>query len=127
MTNGSSIFALVAAVCCAALAPAAVIRKSRSFAAWSFAVGMMLFSLESVFAGLGLREGPVEVVVFWQTLVLLTKSFLPAVWLAFSLTYSRANWESILKRSGLLIGAAFLIPVILLPGLQHPVVTVVAF
>jgi putative PEP-CTERM system histidine kinase len=127
MMNGSSILAFAAAFCCAVLAPTAVIRKWRSFAAWSFAVGMVLFSLESVFAGLSLKEGPIEVVVFWQTLVLVTKSFLPGVWLAFSLTYSRANWGKILRETGALVVATFLIPLVLLPALRNPMVSVVAF
>jgi len=123
----STVLAFAAAFFCALLAPAAVIRKRRSFASWSFAIGMTLFALESVFAAMSLKAGLPEEIGFWQTLVLITKTLLPGVWLAFSLTYSRANYGEFLSRAKLLIVAAFCIPLFLLPALQGPIIGVAAY
>lgn len=127
MTDADSILAFAAGLFCALVAPAAVIRKRRSFASWSFAIGMALFALESVFAGMSLKATLPEDIVFWQALVLITKTLLPGVWLAFSLTYSRANYREFLSRSKLLIAGAFCLPLFLLPGLQHSIVGVAAY
>jgi putative PEP-CTERM system histidine kinase len=127
MMNGSSILAFAAALLCLLLAPAAVIRKHRSFASWSFSVGMILFALECVFGGLSLQASSMDDVGFWQTLVLVTKSVLPGVWLAFSLTYSRANYREFLTRAKLLVLGAFCIPLFTLPALSHPIIGVAAY
>ncbi len=53
-----------------------------------------------------------ESAAFWEALVLVAKSFLPAIWLTFSLTYSRANYRDFLVRSRWLVIGAALIPVL---------------
>ena len=57
------------------------------------------------------RCGRPEKAVFSVALTLLAKSFLPAFWLCFSLTYSRGNARELPVRSRLLVLAALLIPV----------------
>jgi putative PEP-CTERM system histidine kinase len=88
---------------------------------------MVLFALESVFSGMCLGASSIDEVGFWQTLVLATKSLLPGVWLAFSLTYSRANYREFLARGKSLIFAAFCIPLLLVPALRHPIIGVAAY
>src|SRR5690242_5252470 len=127
MTNGNSILAFAAALFCALLAPAAVTRKRRSFASWSFAIGMSLFALECVFNGMSLKSASIDEIGFWQTLALLVKSVLPGVWLAFSLTYSRANYREFLTGSRLLLIAAGCIPLLLLPALRQPIIGVAVY
>ena len=125
--NGSAILAFAAALSCAVLAPAAIIRKRRSFASWSFAIGMALFGLESVFAAMSLKTTLPQEIGFWQGLVLIIKTLLPGVWFIFSLTYSRANYQEFLRRSKLLIIAVFCIPLFLLPALDHAIIRVGAY
>ncbi|MBO0696441.1 MAG: PEP-CTERM system histidine kinase PrsK, partial [Verrucomicrobia bacterium] len=64
---------------------------------------------------------------FWETLSLIAKSFLPGVWLIFSLTYSRANHRDFLVRSRWLVIGAFLIPLLSLAALQSSFFYVVAY
>jgi putative PEP-CTERM system histidine kinase len=72
---------------------------------------MLTFALESLFGAIWHDALIREKAAFWETLSLVTKSFLPGIWLCFSLTYSRGNSRELPARSRLLILAAFLIPV----------------
>jgi putative PEP-CTERM system histidine kinase len=103
----------------AALAAAATRLKQRSLATWCFSAGMLVFALESLFGAIGSNALLPEGAAFWETLCLVTKSFLPGVWLAFSLTYSRANYRDFLVRSRWLVIGAFLIPVLSLAALYR--------
>ena len=103
----------------AALAAAAACRTQRSLATWSFSAGMLVFALESLFGAIGSNALLPEKAAFWETLCLATKSFLPGVWLTFSLTYSRANYRDFLVRSRWLVIGAFLIPVLSLAALYR--------
>ena len=89
----NSVLALAAAMFSAALAVAAACRKQRSLATWCFSVGMLTFALESLFGAIANDALLPQRAAFWETLTLVAKSFLPGVWLAFSLTYSRANYR----------------------------------
>jgi putative PEP-CTERM system histidine kinase len=107
----NSALGLAAAIFCTALATAAACRTRRSLATWSFSAGMLTFALESLFGAIWHDAVIPEKAVLFGTLTLLAKSFLPAFWLCFSLTYSRGNARELPARSRLLILAAFLIPV----------------
>ena len=107
----NSALALAAATFSAALAVAAACRKRRSFATWCFSAGMLTFALESLFGALWHDALVPERAAFWETLTLITKSFLPGIWLCFSLTYSRGNSREFPVRSRFLVLAAFLLPV----------------
>jgi len=50
-------------------------------------------------------------VVYWQNWRLFAMSFLPSIWLFFSLSYARGNYREFLKRWRFLLAAAFLVPV----------------
>ena len=52
-----------------------------------------------------------EEVAYWQSFVVMTKSFLPGFWLAFSLTYSRGNYLEFLTKWRLFLAAAFTLPI----------------
>ena len=81
---------------------------------------MLTFALESLFGAIGNDALPPERAAFWETVALVAKSFLPGVWLTFSLTYSRANYRDFLVRSRWLVVGAFLIPVLSLAALYNP-------
>lgn len=111
----------------AALAAAAACRKQRSLATGCFAAGMLIFALESLFGAIGNEALFPERAVFWETLSLIAKSFLPGVWLTFSLTYSRANYRDFLVRSRWLVIGAFLIPMLSLAAVYRPFFFVVTY
>jgi len=81
-----------------ALACASVIRRTPTPATWCFFVGMITLATDSVFTGLALRAGAPHQVVHWLTQGFIVKSLLPAVWLGFSLTYSRGGHGAFLMR-----------------------------
>jgi putative PEP-CTERM system histidine kinase len=109
--SANTILALAAAIFSAAVAMGAACRRRRSLATWCFSAGMLTFALESLFGALWHDALVPERAAFWETLTLVTKSFLPGIWLCFSLTYSRGNSREFPARSRFLVVAAFLIPV----------------
>src|SRR5207249_3940634 len=111
----------------AALVAAAACRKQRSLATWCFSAGMLIFALESLLGAIANDALPPERVVFWGTLSLVAKSFLPGVWLTFSLTYSRANSRDFLLRSRWLLVGAFLVPLLSLAAIYKPFFYIVAY
>jgi putative PEP-CTERM system histidine kinase len=111
----------------AALAAAAACRKHRSLATWCFSAGMLIFALESLFGAIGNDALLPERAAFWKTLSLIAKSFLPGVWLTFSLTYSRANYREFLVRSRWVVIGAFLIPFLSLAAFYSPFFYAVAY
>jgi putative PEP-CTERM system histidine kinase len=117
--------ALGAGMFSAALAAAATCRKQRSVASWCFSLGMLIFALESLFGAIGNNSLLPQKTAFWETLSLIAKSFLPGVWLLFSLTYSRANYRDFLVRSRWLVIGAFLIPLLSLAALYSSFLYVV--
>jgi putative PEP-CTERM system histidine kinase len=106
----SSLLAFSAALFSGALAIAAPFRKRYSLASWFFFAGMAALALESFFGGMSLLTSNAEEVAYWQSLVVLTKSFLPGFWLTFSLTYSRGNYLEFLLNWRLFLAVAFLLP-----------------
>src|SRR5437660_920650 len=107
----NSVLALAAATFSAALAVAAACRGRRSLATWCFSAGMLTFALESFFGAMWHDALVPERAAFWETLTLVTKSFLPGIWLCFSLTYSRGNSREFPAKSRFLVLMAFLVPV----------------
>ena len=110
--NYHSILAYAAALSSAALALAVALRKRPSIAAWSFCAGMMALSIESVLRAVGSSEVQPERIALWETFLLQTQSLLPGIWLCFSLSFSRGNYGEFLRRSRYLLGAAFMLPVV---------------
>ena len=92
------------------LAVAGLVRRKRSLAAWCFFAGMTVLGMESVFTGLRLRAFPFEQVVSWLRRETLVDSFLPVIWLCFSLTYSRSNYREFLTRWKIPLALAGLLP-----------------
>jgi putative PEP-CTERM system histidine kinase len=107
----NTILALAAAIFSFAFAVAAPWRKRRSLATWCFSVGMLVFALESLFGAIWREAVNPESAVFWGTLTLVTKSFVPGIWVCFSLTYSRGSARTLPGRAWLLVLAALLIPI----------------
>jgi putative PEP-CTERM system histidine kinase len=125
--NPNTVLALSAAMFSAALAAAAARRKQRSLATWCFSAGMLGFALENLFGAIANDAVLPEKAVFWGTLSLVAKSFLPGIWLTFSLIYSRANYRDFLVQSRWLLIAVFLIPLLSLAALYSPFFYVVTY
>jgi putative PEP-CTERM system histidine kinase len=102
--------AFAAAAFSAALASAAVCRKRRSVATWCFSAGMLTFALESVFTAMERHALLSENAALWRSLAVAARSFLPGIWLWFSLTYSRGNSREFSTKSRFLVLAAFILP-----------------
>jgi putative PEP-CTERM system histidine kinase len=123
----NTVLALAAGMFSAALAAAAACRKQRSLATWCFSAGMLIFASESLLGAIANDALLPERVAFWETLSVVAKSFLPGVWLAFSLTYSRANYRDFLVRSRWILTGAFLVPLLALAAFYSPFFYVVAY
>ena len=59
---------------------------------------MTALGIDSFFTGLSLRATQPEGVAYWLTSAFIAKSFVPVVWLGFSLTYSRGDYRQFLTR-----------------------------
>jgi putative PEP-CTERM system histidine kinase len=123
----NTVLALGAGMFSAGLAAAAACRKQRSLATWCFSAGMLVFALESLFGAIGNDALVPKKAAFWETLSLVAQSFLPGVWLTFSLTYSRASYRDFLARSRWLLIGAFLIPLLSLAALYNSFFDVVSY
>jgi putative PEP-CTERM system histidine kinase len=123
----NTVLALAAGMSSAALAAAAACRKQRLLATWCFSAGMLTFALESLLGAIANDALLPERAAFWETLSLVARSFLPGVWLMFSLTYSRANYRDFLVQSRWLVIGVFLIPLLSLAALYSPFLYVVVY
>jgi putative PEP-CTERM system histidine kinase len=125
--NPNTVLALAAGMSSAALAAAAARRKQRSLATWCFSAGMLIFALESLFGAIANDALLPEKAVFWGTLALVAKSFLPGIWLTFSLTYSRAHYRDFLVGSRWLLLGVFVVPLLSLAAIYRPFFYVIAY
>ena len=104
-----ALIAFIAALFSAALA-FVVAWRGHGTAHRSFAAGMFVLAVESLFNGLASVADLPEEQVFWEQCRLVTMSFLPGTWLFFSLSYGRGNYRDFLRRWRLVLIAAFLVP-----------------
>ncbi|HWF18462.1 MAG TPA: GAF domain-containing protein, partial [Verrucomicrobiae bacterium] len=113
MSNAAWV-AILAAVFGGAMALAVALQARRSVAHWTFAAGMLVLAVESIFTWLSLNAAganePPEVVVRWETWRLMAGSRLPGLWLCFSLAYARGNSHEFLARWKPVLIIAFLAP-----------------
>src|SRR5258708_9599845 len=106
-----AILAFAAALFALALGLAVVWHERRSVAHWAFAAGTVVFAAESLFSGLVADAVLPGEVVYWQNWRLLTASFLPGVWIFFSLSYARGNYREFLAKWRSVLALAFLAPI----------------
>jgi len=104
-------FAFAAAFFSSVLGIAVLIRRHLSVAGCCFFAGMTLLGAEAALDGLSVRGGTAGSIAQWQILAQIIGSFLPGVWLCFSLTYSRGNYREFLYKWRFALAAAFLVPV----------------
>jgi putative PEP-CTERM system histidine kinase len=107
-----SIMLLTGAVWALGLAVTAAVKSARSPARWAFALGMLLFAIESFFLHLSLAAESEERVTRWQAFRLLTSAFLPAAWLFFAVCFARGNHALYLRKWRGVLLVACALPVI---------------
>ena len=105
------VLSAAAAVLSFGLAVTGLIFQRRSLAGGFFAAGMLIFAVDAVLAVLSLRAQSVAEVWLWQSLAYVVEAFLPAVWLAFSLAYSRGTARDDLALRWWWLVAALVVPV----------------
>lgn len=117
--NPVSVTAFSAALFSAGLAlTVALVSRRRSIATWCLVSGMLLLGIESALAGWNVLDSEPNSIARRQILLLMVRAFVPAIWLAFSLTYSRGIPRSHLWRWRYLLIAAVLLPVALTVGFR---------
>ena len=114
-----SFLPLAAAIFSLILAFVSLLPKKSSLVTWYFFAGMAVLGFDSLLTGLSLHATQVSEVLRWQTLGLIVKSFVPMVWLGFSLTYSRPNYRESLAHLKVPLAIVALLPVVLSLGFQQ--------
>src|SRR5262249_49330029 len=75
-----------------------LLRDKGSFVHRAFAAGSFLFAAEELLRGVSYSAVlPVDI-VYWQRRMMLVAALVPAVWLAFSISYARVNYQSFLTK-----------------------------
>src|SRR5271155_819415 len=98
MNSATTLLAFISAGFGSVIAFAIVWNKQRSLVRYCFGTGMLVLAAESIFNGLSFRATEPDEIVYWQRWRLLATSFIPGVWLLFSLSYSRGNLHVFLQR-----------------------------
>jgi len=107
------------------LAIASVLRKKPSPATWCFFAGMAILSIDSLFGGMSLRAARLSDALGWLTSGLVAKSFLPVVWIGFSLTYSRGDYRESLVRWRIPLAILVVLPIGVSLGFREQLLQVV--
>ena len=119
-----SVLPFAASILSLLVAVGSMLRKKPSLATMCFFAGMLVLGLDSLFTGLSLRTTALPDAVQWLTLGLIVKSFVPAPWLGFSLTYSRGDARASLARWRLPLAILALLPIGLSLGFKDQLVEV---
>src|SRR3954447_27087570 len=94
------------------IALASLSSKKRSVTTWCFFAGMITLGVDSLINGLSTRAGDVSETLRWITIGFVVKSFVPAAWFGFSLTYSRGDDSHTLSGWKLAAGFLAVLPII---------------
>jgi putative PEP-CTERM system histidine kinase len=96
------------------VAAMALQRDRRAFVNYVFATGMVLFALMAVCIGLAWTASIAEDFLFWVWCRFAVASFVPGVFLLFSLSFARLNYGEQISRWKWILALAFVLPVSLL-------------
>jgi putative PEP-CTERM system histidine kinase len=118
----STLICYVAALLTAVIAIVVLYRDPRAFVHRIFAVGLAVCALEAGLIGLAFDATSASAFMDWHWWQLATGSFLPAIWLVFSLSYGRGNYKEFLSQWKWAILAAFVIPIVLLSFFSDSVI-----
>ena len=88
----------IAAMVAAGVAVLALYRDPRSFVHRIFAIGMGFFAIEAALVGFSFQSPSLEAFMGRQQIRLIVASFLPVLWLFFSLSFARSNYTEFLSK-----------------------------
>jgi len=94
------------------LAVIAPFRSQQKVASWFFAVGMVIFALESGLQAISLAATSIERANYWQNLLFVVKSLVPGVWFCFSVIYARGEYRAFFRRWRIPLILGSLLPVL---------------
>ena len=97
---------------------ASLLPKRPSLATWCFFAGMVLLGLDSLISGLALHATQSPELLGGLTIALVLKAFESAIWLLFSLTYSRREYRESLARWRVPLALIGLLPIALSLGFR---------
>src|SRR5215472_13657349 len=103
-------------LCVAAIS---LLPKKRSFARWSFFVGMVMLGIDSLFTGLTGGATELSQVLYGARSGVIISSFVPAAWIAFSVAYSRGDYRQSMARWKVLLAAIALLPIAMAIAFQQ--------
>ncbi|MGD0237806.1 MAG: XrtA/PEP-CTERM system histidine kinase PrsK [Syntrophorhabdales bacterium] len=110
----NSIICYAAALLTAIIAIVVLYRDPGAFVHRTLAIGLAACALEAGMTGLGFQATSASAFMQWNRIRLITAAFLPAIWLAFSLSFGRGNYKEFLSQWKWAILAAFVIPIVLI-------------
>jgi putative PEP-CTERM system histidine kinase len=87
-------------------------RDPRSFVHRVAAIGLILLVFEAAIIGFAPTTGSPERIIFWQRIQFLIASFLPGVWVIFSLTFARANYREMLWKWSWVVICVSILPIL---------------
>ncbi len=93
-------------------------RDGRSFVHRVLALGLALLALEAAVIGFAPTTGLPERIIFWQRVRFLIASFLPGLWVMFSLTFARSNFRENLWKQSWAVIVAFTLPILFATAFQ---------
>jgi putative PEP-CTERM system histidine kinase len=106
-----AILSYVAAYLSLIVAIGVVLLDRHAFVHRIFSAGMLLLAVEELFRGFLYGVVSPDEMIFWQKRVLAVSILLPAVWLAFSVTYARVNPRNFLSQWKWVLLATSLAPI----------------
>jgi putative PEP-CTERM system histidine kinase len=109
--TGFFLIPFIAGVASLILAAIRLFGRRSSPAGWFFIAGMVALGLDSIFTGMSLRAAQAGDVFAWLTPAFVAKSFVPVLWLGFTLTYSRLNYGEFLRRWRIPLGVLAALPI----------------
>ncbi|MGZ6237023.1 MAG: XrtA/PEP-CTERM system histidine kinase PrsK [Syntrophales bacterium] len=109
--NFSVWFSYTVAVVTAGVAVMALYRDPHSFVHRVFAAGMGLLALEAGMSGFVYQAQSIDKFLFGYMAQLIVASFLPALWLMFSVSFARANYSEQISKWKWILFVAFILPV----------------
>ena len=103
--------AYIAAGVTLGIAIMALYRDHRSFVHQVFSLGMIVFALDTGLTGFVYQASSVDDFLYWQRLRFGVASVVPAIWLLFSISFSRDNYREQVSKWHWLLLTALVLPV----------------
>ena len=94
----SAVLSYTAAYFSVIVAAAVLLRERNSLVHRIFAAGMALLAVEEILRGISYGAVLPDDVLYWEKRILAVSTLVPAVWLAFSVTYARVDYRTLLAK-----------------------------